>query len=363
MAAGLDLALGPSAMFASVTPKEIGVLVQKPNDKFIIVPAKQYGEKVRTMVGKSKIPTAYKKFLNELINFEVDKDNKKTLTEMVDGYGKDLSETEIEKYFGEVLGPLHLINGAGGSSFDSVVFPTRTNYQLFDFFMERNGKYIGYSSKTGAGVSNTLTPTVISERIKKSGKTKPANREVAFGRDVMLALGDTSIVEGLCLVAGLIVDHKKFPRTMDSKVKAALSDVDWASIAKTIQDKRTVTIDKMGIKGFGKIDYFMSNYIVDRTKMPDSTKRAYKEGKKKYTGNNVAYGLGMFIVDANKDGIFDCSPFLRMLFNDLSVIKLDLLKGVPSWTVKKLEDYTEAKFMFRSKYRWDVIKDKLGIAL
>ena len=65
----------------------------------------------------------------------------------------------------------------------------------------------------------------------------------------------------------------------------------------------------------------------------------------------------------NKDGVFDCSPFLRVLFNDLNVIKLDLISGVPSWKIKKLEDYTEAKFMFRSKYRWDVVKDKLGIAL
>ena len=360
--ADLDLALGPAAIFSSVTAKEIGSLVQKPNDKFIIVPVSEYTAKLKTLVGKANIPAAYKKYLKELVNYEENKNNKKLLVETVNGYGKDLSETEIEKYFGEVLGPCHLISVNSGSKYDNVVFPVRTNYQLFDFFMERNGKYIGYSSKTGSGVSNTMTPTVISERIEKS-KITTTNKEVIFGRNVMKALGEHSIIEGLFLVAGMIVSAKKFPSKMSKPVRDAMSSVNWADIAVTMQSKRTTTIDKMGVTGTGKIDYFMDNYIVPRTKMPDPTKTAYTEGRKKYTGYYIAYGLGMFIVDANKDGVFDCSPFLRVLFNDLSVIKLDLISGVPSWTVKKLEDYTEAKFMFRSKYRWDVVKDKLGIAL
>jgi len=260
-----------------------------------------------------------------------------------------------------VLGPSHLIHSSR-SAYDSVVFPTRTNYQLFDFFMEKDGKYIGYSSKTGAGVSNTLTPTVISERIKKS-KINTTDREVIFGRNVMMALGEKPIVEGLFHVADMIVNSKKFPSEMKRETRTVMSGVDWKKIASVVQDNRTKTIDKMSITGIGKIDNFMSTYIVPRTRMSDALKKSYTSGKKKYTGNNVAYGLGMFIVDANKDGVFDCSPFLRMLFNDLSIIKLDLIEGVPSWRVRKLEEYTEAKFMFRSKYRWDVIKDKLGIAI
>lgn len=361
MAAGLDLALGPASMFSSVTPKVIGSLVQKPNDVFIVIPAREYSRKVSDLVDKARIPAAYKKYLKELVEYEKTKKNKQNLTEMVEGYKKDLSETEIEKYFGEVLGPIHLMSKPRGD-YDAVIFPTRTNYQLFDFFMEKDGKYIGYSSKTGAGVSNTLTPTVISERIKKS-KINSTNKEIMFGRDVMMALGETSIVEGLFLVAGMIVSKNKFPESMPRAIRSAMSDVEWASMAKKVQDNRVKTIDKIGITGYGKIDYFMSNYIVPRTKMSESVKKSYTSGKKKYTGNNVAYGLGMFIVDANKDGVFDCSPFLRLLFNDLNIIKLDLLDGVPTWKVKKLEEYEEAKFMFRSKYRWDVIKDKLGIAL
>lgn len=362
MAAGLDLALGPASIFSSIPSKEIGVLIQKPNDRFVIIPAEEYGKKTRIFLDRSKIPAGYKKYLKELIGFEESKTNKMILTETINAY-KELSETEVEKYFGEILGPLHIMHSSR-SNYDNVVFPIRTNYNLFDFFMEKDGKYIGYSSKTGAGVSNTLSPTIISDRIEKH-KIASRDKEVLFGRDVMVALGKNPIVVGLCIVAGMIVSSNKFPTSMSPAVKKAMAGVDWSDIALTLQNNRSKTIDKMGIDNFGKIDYFMSNYIVTRTKMSDPIKKAYITGKKKYTGNNVAYGLGMFIVDANKDpmGMFDCSSFLRVIFNDLNIIKLDLLDGVPSWKVKNLKDYTEKKFMFRSKYRWDVIKDKLGIAL
>lgn len=361
MSESLDLALGPASIFSSVKTVDISALVQKPNDKFIVIPADEYASKVRTSVDKTKIPVIYKKYLRELVDHESDKDNRKVLTETLENNKKELSEKDIEKYFGEVLGPVHLINKSK-SSYDSVVFPVRTNYQLFDFFMKKGDNYIGYSSKTGGGVSNTLTPTVISERIKRS-KVKTSDREILFGRDVMVALGERSIVEGLFVVAGMIVKGKKFPKSMTAPVRKAMSEVDWGKIAVAFQSKRANTIDKIGAGKIGSIETFMSSYIIPRTRMPDSTKKAYVMGKKKYTGNNVAYGLGMFIVDANKEGEFDCSPFLRLLFNDLNVIKLDLLNGVPTWKIKNLEEYTEAKFSFRSKYRWDVVKDKLGIAI
>lgn len=362
MSKSLDLALGPASIFSSVKPVDISPLFQqKPTDKFIVIPADQYASKVRLSIDKTQLPVIYKKYLKELIDYESDKTDRKILTETLDSNKKELSEKDIEKYFGEVLGPIHLINKPN-SSYDTVIFPVRTNYQLFDFFMKKGDRYIGYSSKTGKGVSNTLTPTVISERIKRS-KIKTSDREIMFGRDVMVALGESSIVEGLFIVAGMIVKSKKFPKSMPAPVRKAMGEVDWAKIATVFQNNRTKTIDEMGVAKVGRIEKFMSNYIIHRTRMPDSTKTAYTAGNKKYTGNNVAYGLGMFIVDANKEGEFDCSPFLRLLFNDLNIIKLDLVNGVPSWKTRNLKDYTEAKFSFRSKYRWDVVKDKLGIAL
>lgn len=362
MAVGLDLALGPASMFSSIPEKEIKLLVQKPNDKFIIIPASQYSNKVISMVEKSGIPSSYKKYLTELVKYEDDKNRKKILVETMEGHSKQLSETEIEKYFGEVLGPIHLINKAT-TKFDNVVFPTRTNYQLFDFFMEKDGKYTGYSSKTGAGVSNTLSPTAINERIKKSDRQRFSDRDVLFGKNVMVVLGEAPIVEGLSKVVGLMTKHNKLPTTIDKKVKSALMAVDWDGIASKLQLNKAKKLEDTDIKGIGSIDYFLSNYVIPRTKMSDAIKRGYQTGKKKYTCTNVAYGLGMLIVDSNKDGSFDCSPFLRVLFNDLNVIKLDLVGGVPSWKVKNLSEYTDVVFKFRSKYRWDVVKDKLGIAL
>jgi len=142
-----------------------------------------------------------------------------------------------------------------------------------------------------------------------------------------------------------------------------MNAVDWDKIALVMQQRRTESINKMNIKNSGKIQYFMSNYVLPRTKLDQKIKTAYVSGKKDYTGNNVAYGLGMLIVDANKEGTLDCSPFLRTLFNDLNIVKMTLTSSVPSFRVVNMEKYDDAKFLFRSKYRWDVIKDKLGIQL
>lgn len=358
MAVGLDLALSPSSMFARMKTQVIAELVQKPNDSFFVIPSKKYFNTAMEAVEKSGIPSRYKKYLSNLLKHT--NGDKINLKESF-ANSKDINFNEVEKYFGEILGPLSIIKSSRNDA-DEIVFPVRTNYQLFDFFIRNGDSYVGYSSKSGGVASNTLTPTVIAERIRKS-KKRISDKEMMFGRDVMMTLGEASIVDGLAKVVGLMVEAKKFSKTMDRKIIASLSSVDWEKHATIMQQKRTESIYKMGIKNAKDIDYFMSNYVLPRTKLDAKVKNSYMSGKKEYTGNNVAYGLGMLIVDANKDGILDCSPFLRTLFNDLNLVKMSLNSAVPSFRIVNLMNYSDAKFLFRSKYRWDVVKDKLGIQL
>ena len=357
MPVGLDLELSPSSMFARMKTQVIAELIQKPNDTFFVIPSKVYFKEAMNAVDKSRLRAQYKKYLSNLLKYT--NGDKIDLKEAFAG-SKDINFNEVQKYFGEILGPLNII--ASTKNAEEVVFPVRTNYQLFDFFVKSGDSYVGYSSKAGGSASNTLTPTVISERIKKS-KKKISDKEMIFGREVMIALGEASIVDGLVKVVDLMVKAKKFPRGMDRKIVSSLSSVDWERHATVMQQRRTESIYKMGIKNAKDIDYFMSNYVLPRTKLDTKIKNAYMTGKKQYTGNNVAYGLGMLIVDANKEGTLDCSPFLRTLFNDLNLVKMNLTSAVPSFRVVNLTNYSDAKFLFRSKYRWDVIKDKLGIQL
>jgi hypothetical protein len=357
MAVDLDLALSPSSMFSKMKAEVVTQLVQKPNDTFFIIPAKNYYKAAIDAVDSAKIPPLYKKYLSNLLRYA--NGEKIDLKESFSG-SKEINFNEVQKYFGEILGPLNIIKTMRNA--ESIIFPVRTNYQLFDFFVKSGNTYVGYSSKAGGSTSNTLTPTVISERIKKS-KQRFTDKEMMFGRDVMVTLGEASIVDGLVKVVGLMVKAKKFPKAMDRKMISALSSIDWEGSASVMQQNKTQPISKMKIKNSSNIDYFMSNYVLPRTKLDNKIKNAYTTGKKEYTGNNVAYGLGMLIVDANKEGTLDCSPFLRTLFEDLNLIKMNLTSAVPSFKVVNLTDYTDAKFLFRSKYRWDVIKDKLGIQL
>lgn len=357
MAVGLDLALSPSAMFAKMRTQVISELIQKPNDTFVVIPAKTYYKMALDAVDSSKLPAMYKKYLSTLLRYT---NGEKVELKESFSRSKDINFNEVQKYFGEILGPLKIVSSS--KTAESVIFPLRTNYQLFDFFIKQRDVYVGYSSKAGGSTSNTLTPTVISERIKKS-KKKITDREMLFGRDVMVALGEASIVDGLARVVALMVNAKKFPKGMNRVMTTALSSVDWSRHAAVLQQRRTESIYKMGIKNAKDIDYFMTNYVLPRTKLDPKIKSAYMTGKKEYTGNNVAYGLGMLIVDANKEGTLDCSPFLRTLFNDLNLVKMNLTSAEPSFRVVNLENYSDAKFQFRSKYRWDVIKDKLGIQL
>ena len=357
MAVGLDLALSPSSLFSKLKAVVVSELVQKSNDTFFVIPSQKYFNIALDAVVKSNLPAVYKNYLSNLLRYT--HGEKVSLKEHF-ASSKDINFNEVQKYFGEILGPLSIL--ASIKNAEAVIFPVRTNYQLFDFFIKTNKSYVGYSSKTGGSTSNTLTPTVISERIKKSGK-KPSTKEATLGKDVMVTLGDTSIVEGLFRVTAIIVNAKKLPKNMDKNIVAAMNAVDWDKIALVMQQRRTESINKMNIKNSGKIQYFMSNYVLPRTKLDQKIKTAYVNGMKDYTGNNVAYGLGMLIVDANKEGTLDCSPFLRTLFNDLNIVKMTLTSSVPSFRVVNMEKYDDAKFLFRSKYRWDVIKDKLGIQL
>lgn len=356
MAVSLDLALGPASLFSKFKTTVISELLQKPADVFITIPAKSYVNVLLKAIDDSRIPAIYKKYLSELVMFEAGK--KTNLSESFST--KDINFNEVQKYFGEVLGPINIIKSRRG--IDQIVFPTRTNYQLFDFFVRENGLYVGFSSKAGGQTSNTLTPTVINERIKRSKKSY-RDKEILFGKEVFSVLGESSIIDGLMKVTALLSKANKFPKNMDNRVILAMKSVDWERYASVMQNRKTSTIDKMNIKGFEKIEYFLSNYVLPRVKFDQRIKNAYISGSKKYTGNNVAYGLGMMIVDANNDGVVDASPFLRTLFNDLNLIKLTITSAVPKFSVVNLENYKDAKFKFRSKYRWDVIKDKLGIQL
>lgn len=358
--ASLDLALSPSGIFQSMKTEVIAELVRKKADTFWIIPANKYAETLKKAVSKSGLPAPYVRYLSALVDFESGKLKEKELQSVFETSKKDVVVADIVKYFGELLGPLHLMKGT--AKYKNVIFPIRSNYELFDFFMElsakpANGsKYVGYSSKVEGGTSNTLTPSLIGERLKSKKNLTGDDKIVA---EVLTNLSEMGIFAGLATAVGILAEHNKLPDTIP---KAAIKKIDFEKDAAVLEANKSTQIDKMKLSSPVAYRALMDDYVLPRLKSVNP--ESYRSGKEKYIGTNVAYGLGMIIADANKTGKLDMTKLVSSLFTDLNVIKLSVgSNGIPRWELKNVSTSKGGKYSFRSKHRWTVVKDKLGVQL
>jgi hypothetical protein len=356
-----SLALSPSELFSSLSAIAIPELARKPNDKFFVIPANKYHSLLEKAVDNAKIENGFKHYLTNLMNYVVGKVDADDLKQIYQAQKKVIDINSVQKYFGEVLGPLILIHD--NSKIESIVFPVRTNYELFDYFAYLGKIYVGYSAKIEGGSSNTLSPKEIFERISKL-KKKPSVREEKIGAEVISQFATAPMYEGIARGVGILVKNKIYPAGFTSDMKKMFDEIDFEKDAPLFEKNKTAGISKLNLskKQFYKayIDY---NVLPKSRTIGENDKKNYVSGKKDYTVTNLIYSLGKFIVEANNDDKFDLSPLVKLVFQDLNVLKLGIDKsGIPSHkiiTVSKSKD----KYYLRSKHRWDVVKDKIGLQL
>lgn len=354
-----ESAISPGELFKNVRSVSIKQLERKPNDKFFVFSRTNYSKEIIKNLAPVKVNTTYKTYLKDLVLFMNRKADARRISHSFTT-GKDkINVDEVKKYFGEVLGPLFILQK--NANYKNVVFPVRSNYELFDFFIEDNkGIYHGFSSKVEGGTSNTLSPKEIEARISKLRVTQPNEKLAA---EVINNFTKEPTLKGIISSAGLLVKQNKLPSKVNAALKAALKKINFDADSSKIESNKNTPLSKMRLSNFSAHQRFLNEYILPRLKsISEKERKEYLSGKKEYNAVNLAYGYGLLIVDANSDDIFDISALVKKCFQDLNVVKLGIKNGIPSFTLKNVSE-SKDKYYFRSKHRFSKIKDKLGVQL
>jgi hypothetical protein len=370
--ADLVLALSPAVIFASRPKTDIPNLVVKPNDQFIVIQKKDYVELLKQGISKSGLNPHFRKYLSTMVDRVKDKTTDAHLTSIYN-IGKDDINFKDMKYFGEVIGPVHLF--MLHHEYDHVAFPTRSNYELFDYFMgldsKHGKKYVGYSAKM-VGSSNTLTPTIIEQRIILLAKKNLVLQENKLAASIIQTLATMPINSGLAIATSLLVKNNALPSTVPRAAVMALHRMNLTQDAATLQSNKLGKLNQASLSNKDAYKVFMDSYALLRTKLADTIKKKYLNtdvgGKPKpsdlqYDMTNISYALGMLVADASIENKFDVTPLIHITFQDLNVVKTGINRdGIPSFDIHNVTK-TKTVYKLRTKYRWDLLKDKLGVQL
>ena len=370
--------LQPSSIFINEKSIVIPELARTTNDKFWVLPIGKYEEKLlskmKNIAGIDKGSRDYLIGLIQYINHDIDE---KVLEKL---YQKNtIPVKDIIKNFGEVLGPFYALQVLQKNVRDkmhNVVFPVRSNYELFDFFI-KDGIHYGFSSKALVGGSNPLVPRLFIERLKKIKNTsefKKYNDEI----DVLKALTEGGMFSGVVNAFGIIVKSRKKSKSFHERdIFSTFRKTNFVKDSMLFERNKDALISTLKLSNVKAYNEFLSSFIFYRISVKNKEKHFDLMKKDKgswrtgFQSVNVVYGMIKYITSITD---FDFDGLMKKLFPDLYIIKMGINnKGIPLFKLQttvdasklfKLESFKEGKnYQFRSKAAWDRVNDKLGIQL
>ena len=368
--------LQPSSIFIDEESIVVPELIRKTNDKFWVIPIGVYEKKLlskmKNIEGIDKGSRDYLIGLIQYINHDIDE---KVLENL---YQKNtIPVKDIIKNFGEVLGPFYALQVLQKNVRDkmhNVVFPVRSNYELFDFFI-KDGIHYGFSSKALVGGSNPLVPRLFIERLKKIKNTsefKKYNDEI----DVLKALSEGGMFSGVVNAFGIIVKSRKHSERFNERdIFATFRKTNFVKDSILFERNKDAFISTLKLSNVKAYNEFLSSFIFYRISVKNKEKHfdlmKQDKGRTGFQSVNVVYGMIKYITTITD---FDFDGLMKKLFPDLYIIKMGINnKGIPLFEIQttvdasklfKLESFKEGKnYQFRSKAAWDRVNDKLGIQL
>lgn len=356
----------PSDLFKNVSKQQIPQLIRTPNDTFWIFPISTYAKTVKDRVDDLKVSVAVKMYLNSLVDFMDGKIQAAQVKNFFLNAKSEIDTKTIITEFGEVLGPFFALKYLRSRKVNNITFPVRTNYEVFDFFIQ-NDHYYGFSSKALTGGSNTLAPKLIQERIDKM-KNSSDFRKYQKELTVIENLTKYSMFEGVVVAFGDLVygsaNEAKGFDISQNELKTMFSGVNFLSDAGIIEKNKDKPLGNISLSKNSAYVEFLNRFIIDSTKVPEADKRKLKEGKAHYTTTNLVYGFIKFISSSN----FEFDMIMSQCFQDLNIVKMGLdANGVPTFkmqaTVDAEDTVRNTAYTFRSKAAFDRVRDKVGIQL
>jgi len=356
----------PSDFFKNYPTSDIPQLVRTANDKFWVIPIKDYSKIVKSGIDKLSVSTAIKMYLTGLVEFMEGKIQAPQVKNFYLNAKSEIDTKSIATEFGEVLGPFFAMKYLRNRQIDNITFPVRTNYEVFDFFVH-NAHYYGFSSKALTGGSNTFAPRLIQERVdrmKKSLEFRNSQKELT----VIENLTKHGMFEGVVVAFGDLIkgnaNRAKGFEISQNELRSMFSGVDFASDGKKIESNKDKPLGNISLSNTSAYVEFLNRFIIDSTKVPDAEKRKLKEGKASYTTTNLVYGFIKFISSSD----FNFDEIMSQCFQDLNIVKMGVNSdGVPVFkmqaTVEAEDTVKSDVYTFRSKAAFDRVRDKVGIQL
>jgi hypothetical protein len=297
----------------------------------------------------------YIEYLDSLVDYSA---NEAKIKKLFEEHKKVINVAEVTKYYGEVLGPIYMKNHLPNPN--RIIFPQRSNYELFDFFLEDSKNVHGFSSKQLSGSSNTLAPNLVLEKFKGMTGLTPLEKHTA---EVLRLIDAAPTSDGMFDAVDYLVKHAIFPNGLSNDAKNALKNAN-------IKDAKRLTTygDLDRDARFAGLKIYIDSYVVPRLKgskqdpMTEEKKKAYISGNSPYSRSNIAYSLIMYIADCSKQNLISPTNIIKKSLPELNILKMGLSRtGMPIFELHSV--YDAGRYDFRSKARWTKVKDKLGIQL
>tara|TARA_B100000963_G_C22600669_1_gene660078 strand:- start:643 stop:1728 length:1086 start_codon:yes stop_codon:yes gene_type:complete len=332
--------LGPQTFLTNIDnltkPKSIGSIDLKPQAFGVVGRSFSITEYISTLrnniKGRDDIKGELEEYLLDLVNSVEFGGNP------ISGYNvSEFPMGSIESDFGEALGPIHCIKrgltskGLGITQASTIFIPPFGSEPLVDYIIRNTSGLSVRVSAKGSKFTNTLKPRFIVPPIRENSIL--ANRHARSEEFAVLGLlNDYSTNEGAlraCQLLGLI-SNQAFRSLSNFSNQTLLSDFSKRLFTPIIQTNlNTKNLRTINLRQLSKL---CEELLVKYSKEQNHSQKFTK------------------IVN-------------DVLNNDIVIVKLAMVNGVPSFTVSQSNDGTIANVYFRNKNSFNVGGEKLGFQL
>ena len=281
---------------------------------------------------RSDLSPELKNFLTELVLYT--SKTKTTPTDLVRAYNRNLPIAEINKDFGEALGPFAIIKdnilrtkGITVTTQAKAYFPKRPNEPLMDYGIKVGEKMLVVSAKSGA-TTNTVKPSDVLGLLAKND-TKKRKYETTDQYKVLQKLDEGTTVTGPVLVGAYLAS-----RGIGNGKFTGLTEAAAATITKTDYD--------VGL---------FANYLNAQPDLNDPT------------ALELVYNIERDIVAMSKTQSLNFTQIFKdAVFEEVIYVKFELsATGMPQFKTFVSEDFEATTVALRTKNARTRSADKIGL--
>lgn len=246
-------------------------------------------------------------------------------------YNIKLPRNEINKDFGEVLGPVAIFKnrilaskGINIQNTDKIYVPSRPNEPLLDYSIVQGQKSLAISAKSGT-TTNTVKPADIISLLKKNPSIFNKHKNTLQFK-VFEAISEGNSVSGPLIVASILKNkYKEF------------EGIDLDKAKKVTKNTKLAEIEKMFFS------YLTKNKLLKNDVF------------------HLSYSVEKKIQDISKSTLSFNEIFSDAITGNVIYVKYNNLNGIPSFDVYIADDFRKKKIFIRTKNGNTRSNDKLGI--